>query len=165
MEGGNSTLVRRTQALLNFRYGNLSYSETQTYKTRLGLIAGTIGTIVLGIMMFLPPTRWFLYRFLLPAPGQGTVSRAERKTNYFEMKGVGISESGKKAHLRWFGPGDAGYWETCKYAAESALCMVFEREKVPGRGGLLTPASAFGDVLVERLRKAGTIIEVGDKEF
>jgi short subunit dehydrogenase-like uncharacterized protein len=146
MASGNSRIVRRSQALLNYPFANFSYSETQGYKSRLALWAGTFGLAVLGVMMALPPTRWLLFRFVLPAPGQGTLTHAERKTNYFEMKGVGIAESGKKAFLRWYGPGDAGYGETAKYAAEAALCMALEKEKCPGKGGILTPATAFGDV-------------------
>lgn len=167
MAPGNSKIVRRSQALLGYPFGNFSYKETMTYKSRLALIAGTAGLAVLGVMMMLPPTRWLLYRFVFPAPGHGTVTKAERKTNYFEMKGVGLSQSGKKAYLRWYGPGDAGYGETPKYAAEAALCLALERERIPGKGkgGIMTSASALGGVYLERLRRVGTVVEVAEKEI
>jgi short subunit dehydrogenase-like uncharacterized protein len=46
---------------------------------------------------------------------------------------------------------------------ESALALVLNRDELPGgaaMGGVLTPASAFGDVLVRRLRAAGMQIRV-----
>ena len=38
---------------------------------------------------------------------------------------------------------------------ESALCLALRRRRLPARAGVLTPASAMGDALVERLRGAG----------
>jgi short subunit dehydrogenase-like uncharacterized protein len=38
---------------------------------------------------------------------------------------------------------------------ESALCLAFDRDKLAGRGGVLTPSTAMGLSLVERLRAAG----------
>jgi short subunit dehydrogenase-like uncharacterized protein len=46
---------------------------------------------------------------------------------------------------------------------ESALALVLNMDELPGgpaMGGVLTPASAFGDVLVRRLRAAGMQIRV-----
>jgi short subunit dehydrogenase-like uncharacterized protein len=40
--------------------------------------------------------------------------------------------------------------------AESALSIVYGYNNCPGKaGGILTPASAFGDVLLNRLRDEG----------
>jgi short subunit dehydrogenase-like uncharacterized protein len=42
--------------------------------------------------------------------------------------------------------------------AESALALLFAHELLPAlarKGGVLTPVTAFGDVLVERLRESG----------
>lgn len=51
--------------------------------------------------------------------------------------------------------GDPGYQETSKMLIESALCIVLEEDKLPKvGGGILTPAAAFGDVLMTRLYKA-----------
>ncbi|KAI9003966.1 putative saccharopine dehydrogenase [Hyaloraphidium curvatum] len=165
MEGVNGLVVRRTQALLRYPFGNFSYSETLSYKSRLSLIASTAALVTFGIFLFLRPTRWFLYRFILPAPGQGTVSKEERRTNFIELKGIAESVSGKHAFARFYGPGDPGYAETAKYVAEAGLCLALQKDQLPGKGGVITPIAAFGQVLVDRLRKAGTIIEVGDKEI
>ena len=41
--------------------------------------------------------------------------------------------------------------------AESAICLATQRDQLPvgKEGGVLTPASSMGQVLVERLQKAG----------
>jgi short subunit dehydrogenase-like uncharacterized protein len=43
--------------------------------------------------------------------------------------------------------------------AEAALTLALDRDKLPDRNGILTPASAMGDALTERLRAAGMTIE------
>ena len=43
---------------------------------------------------------------------------------------------------------------------ESALALAFDGDRLPARAGSLTPATALGTVLVERLRTAGHTYEV-----
>ena len=43
---------------------------------------------------------------------------------------------------------------------ESALALALDGERLPDRAGVLTPATAIGAVLVERLRAAGQTYEV-----
>ena len=43
---------------------------------------------------------------------------------------------------------------------ESALCLALDRDRLPPRAGVLTPATAMGTVLAERLRAAGLTLEV-----
>jgi short subunit dehydrogenase-like uncharacterized protein len=67
------------------------------------------------------------------------------------------------------GLSDPGYEETAKMLSESALCILLDRHRlnVDGgvfplhTGGVVTAASSMGMVLVERLRKAGMIFNVG----
>ena len=59
--------------------------------------------------------------------------------------------------------GDPGYTETAKMVAESALCLAFDGDKLSSPGGILTPAVAMGEVLIERLQKAGIRFEVTEK--
>jgi short subunit dehydrogenase-like uncharacterized protein len=56
--------------------------------------------------------------------------------------------------------GDPGYAATAMMMGESALCLALDRERLPDRAGVLTPASAMGDALVDRLRAAGMTLEV-----
>jgi short subunit dehydrogenase-like uncharacterized protein len=46
---------------------------------------------------------------------------------------------------------------------ESALSLALQTDELPGgqaRGGVLTPATGLGDVLAERLRRAGMTVAV-----
>jgi len=51
--------------------------------------------------------------------------------------------------------GDPGYAETCRYLVEGALCLVKSEDLIRSenkvKGGVLTPAHAFGQILVRRL--------------
>ncbi|KAH8832228.1 Saccharopine dehydrogenase-domain-containing protein [Flagelloscypha sp. PMI_526] len=56
------------------------------------------------------------------------------------------------------GQGDAAYLLTSIMISESALCFLGSREALPSmtkKGGFLTPMTAFGDILIERLKKTG----------
>jgi short subunit dehydrogenase-like uncharacterized protein len=44
---------------------------------------------------------------------------------------------------------------------ESALCLALDADRLPEGGGVLTPATAMGDVLIERLRVSGVTIDAG----
>jgi short subunit dehydrogenase-like uncharacterized protein len=44
--------------------------------------------------------------------------------------------------------------------SESALCLAFDGAELKSEGGILTPASAMGMRLVERLRAAGMTFEI-----
>jgi short subunit dehydrogenase-like uncharacterized protein len=59
--------------------------------------------------------------------------------------------------------GDPGYDETAKMLAESALCLVHDRDQLPEYCGVLTPVVAFGEPLLKRLQVAGIRIEVQSK--
>jgi short subunit dehydrogenase-like uncharacterized protein len=43
---------------------------------------------------------------------------------------------------------------------ESALCLALDADRLPQGGGVLTPATAMGDVLMERLRVSGVTFDV-----
>jgi short subunit dehydrogenase-like uncharacterized protein len=43
---------------------------------------------------------------------------------------------------------------------QSGLALALDGERLPDRAGSLTPATALGTVLVDRLRAAGHIYEV-----
>jgi short subunit dehydrogenase-like uncharacterized protein len=57
--------------------------------------------------------------------------------------------------------GDPGYAATVVMLGESALCLAEDEQRLGSGGGVLTPAVAMGEVLVERLRIAGMTLSVG----
>ena len=71
-----------------------------------------------------------------------------------------VAECGGQTVRTEVSGGDPGYAETSKMLAESALCLALDRDSLPARAGVLTPAEAMGDVLLERLQRAGLSFSV-----
>ena len=72
---------------------------------------------------------------------------------------------GRSARARIAYRGDPGNRATLRILCESGLALAFDGDKLPGapgRGGVLTPATALGEALVPRLRAAGFEISVGE---
>jgi len=56
--------------------------------------------------------------------------------------------------------GDPGYAATAMMMGEAALCLALDRDRLPQRAGILTPATAMDGALIERLRAAGMTLDV-----
>lgn len=158
----NTRIVHRSNALLGFAYGrDFRYDEgVDTGPGLLGLAraafvsAATLGGIAaLGV----PPLRALASRFL-PAPGEGP-SREERENGFFKVEVRATSMDGEKVMTRVSANCDPGYGATAIMLSESALCLALD--ELPARAGVLTPASAMGMKLVERLRAAGMTLTEG----
>jgi short subunit dehydrogenase-like uncharacterized protein len=161
----NTRIVRRSNALQGWAYGReFSYGEVMGVGrgplgavTAAGLTAGLAGTLA---AMAFPPTRAVLDR-VLPAPGTGP-SESVRQSGWFRMTVDATTESGRRYRAVAAGTGDPGYAATAVMLGESALALALDGDRLPDRAGSLTPASAMGDVLVERLRAAGHTYEVNE---
>ena len=70
------------------------------------------------------------------------------------------TEDGRRVPRHRRRPGDPGYAATAVMLGESALALALDGDRLPDRAGSLTPATAMGNVLVERLRAAGHTYEV-----
>ncbi len=164
MAGINTRVVRRSNALLDHAYGpSFRYSEA----TALGrgakgwLRASALGA-GLGAFMGAVAIAPGLVKRVLPAPGEGP-SKAEREAGSFVMKLLAETERNgapRRLTARVEGRSDPGYGETSKMLGESALCLALD--DLGKRAGVLTPATAMGMKLVERLRAAGMVLEVSE---
>ena len=54
---------------------------------------------------------------------------------------------------------DPGYGATAIMRGQSALCLALDRDRLPPRAGVLTPATAMGTILVDRLRAQGLVFD------
>ncbi|MDX2014791.1 MAG: saccharopine dehydrogenase NADP-binding domain-containing protein [Myxococcaceae bacterium] len=157
----NTRVVRRSNALLGYPYGKeLRYRETTSLKGVQGLIFGGVMTVGLGAVVasqLFGPTKK-LVGALLPKPGEGP-DKATRESGYFKIRIEAESVEGERLHARVVGTADPGYGETAKMLSEAALCLALDEAKLPKVAGVLTPATAMGLVLVERLRAAGMTFE------
>ena len=157
----NTRVVRRTNALRGYPYGRtFRYREVMSVgglplsRLYAGGVAALLGGLVLGLSV--RPTRYLLDR-ILPAPGRGPSEKTQRD-GYFAMDIDTTTTTGARYTARVAGDGDPGYRATAVMLGESALSLVLGRDRLPDTAGVLTPATALGDVLVERLRGAGVEI-------
>ena len=156
----NTRIVRRSNALAGWAYGRgLRYEERMAAGRGVaGAVAAVAITGAMGAVVgaaALGPTRTLLER-ILPKPGTGPSPQARAK-GFFRHALTGTTVDGRAVTATVAGPGDPGYAATAVMLGESALCLALD--DLPDRAGSLTPATAMGTVLVERLRKAGHTYE------
>lgn len=167
MAGINTRIVRRSNALMDFRYGtDFRYSESMATGagTKGYLVAKSIslGLKAMTLTSVTQLGRNMLRRFL-PAQGEGPeVDPAS--PGFYVIQFNGETRGGESVVMRLKGDADPGYGSTSKMLAESAVCLALDSISVDG--GFWTPASAMGDALLTRLQeKAGlsfTIISEND---
>jgi short subunit dehydrogenase-like uncharacterized protein len=160
----NTRIVRRSNALQDWAYGRgFRYSEVAGVGT--GPLAPVKGAGLAGGLLALAgglavkPSRMLLER-VLPHPGEGP-SEATRAAGRFRIEIHTTTSTGARYVARVAAEGDPGYAATAVMMGESALCLALDREKLPQRAGVLTPATAIGTALVDRLRAAGMTFEAG----
>ena len=148
-------IVRRS-AVANDRYGpDFRYGHFLQVKKLTGAAALALGASAVFAGSQLELTRDRLLK--LKDPGQGP-SEAVRAKGWFKVVFLGEG-GGRKVRCEVSG-GDPGYGETAKMLAESALSLAFDR--LPHVAGVVTPAQAMGNALIERLKKAGIQFRVVD---
>ena len=159
----NTRTVRRSNALQDWAYGRrFKYRETTSMGSGLAgrakatALSGGLG-VAMGAMGF-GPTRAVLDK-VLPKPGEGPSDEARAK-GFFKIDIHTRASSGERYVCHVAAKGDPGYAATAVMLGEAALCLARDGDKLPARAGVLTPASAMGGALVERLRAAGQTYEV-----
>lgn len=159
MESINTRVVRRTNALLGYPYGReLRYRETMAMVGRKGVMAGVVLTAAVGALISAQrsPFTKKLVAKVLPKAGEGP-SQAVRESGFFKMRLEAETVEGERVHALIAGTADPGYGETAKMLTQSALCLAMD--ELPKVAGVLTPATAMGSVLLERLRGVGMTFE------
>jgi len=164
----NQVVVRRSNGLTgNKLYGpSFSYKETMSlpnviFAALTALMMNLLVIVVLPLVK-IPLTRSLLYKFL-PASGSGP-TREQIENGKFAMEFVAESEplengERRRAHGIVSG-GEPGYGETAKMLAEAGLALSLDKDKLPAKGGSMTPATAMGHVLIDRLKDAGMTFAV-----
>ncbi|GAB79353.1 Uncharacterized conserved protein [Austwickia chelonae] len=157
----NAQIVRRSNALTDWSYGRtLRYHEALTTgRSPLGAVrAGALATgqaaLVTGLSS--APTR-ALCRRILPGPGQGPSEICLARGRF--MVELHAETTGGASWITRFGARkDPGYTGTAAMIGESALALALG-EQLPDRAGVLTPATGIGNILTDRLRAQGFIID------
>lgn len=156
----NARIVRRSNALLDFAYGqDFRYDEAVDLGRGLpGLARATALSAGMGALLAtaaLPPGRALISRLLPPGDGP---SREQRERGSFRVEMHARDTSGGRYTAVIAGDRDPGYAGTAIMLAEAALCLA--EDALPSRGGVLTTASCMGMALIERLRAAGMTFRV-----
>jgi short subunit dehydrogenase-like uncharacterized protein len=155
MAGINTRVVHRSNALLGHAYGkNFTYDEaTMTgpgFGGRMRAVAMASGMAGFIIGVALPPTRWVIENYVLPKPGEGPSPEAQLN-GCFDSRLYGTTASGQTVKVKVTGDRDPGYGSTGKMLGEAAACLALDVPKTEKVGGFWTPATIFGDRLVNRL--------------
>ncbi len=162
MAGVNTRVVRRSNALMAFEYGeDFSYSETMaTSKGAAGYMAAkTISTGIKAIAFTsITAAGRTVLGWLLPSQGEGPKVDPENP-GFYIIQFNGETADGRSFVTRLSGDSDPGYGSTSKMLAEAGVCLA--NDELAIEGGFWTPASAMGDALLDRLqRAAGLTFEV-----
>jgi len=157
MAGFNTRIVRRSNALQGWAYGRrFRYREVTGFGAGPGApvraLAVTAALSALTAGLALRPSRALLWP-VLPKPGHGPGERA-RRGGFFRLQVHARTATGARYLTRLEARGDPGYAATAVMLGESALCLTLDRDRLPDRAGVLTPATAMGTVLTNRLRSA-----------
>jgi short subunit dehydrogenase-like uncharacterized protein len=164
----NTRVVRRSAALYDL--WQASYGPNFTYQEYLKLDRPAAGLkaigVTAGLALFTGVLQQSQLRSLLkpflPQPGSGP-SEQTMNEGSFSCELVATGVDGRKVSGLIRDQGDPGNRATVKFVCESALALASQTDELPGkkaRGGVLTPATGLGDVLVERLRRAGMTWEI-----
>ena len=151
MAGINTKIVRRSNALVKFKYGeNFQYNEaTIAGKGFFGILKGYLSLIPI----FLATRKKGslikkIVDYILPKSGEGPSKKA-RENGYYNLRFY--SYTNKKTYLgKVIGDMDPGYGSTSKMLAESAICLALDKSSEIY--GILTPSVALGDALLKRLK-------------
>lgn len=140
-------VVKRTTKLLGAY--ELRYRHYLSAKS-MGQLAGLLGGLGAVFALSQTPARRLLER--LRPSGSGPTEE-QRARGWFKVTFVG--RQGSRTVTTEVRGDDPGYGHTAKMIAEAARCLVEDRDQLPERYGLLTPAAAMGERLIERLRGTG----------
>lgn len=173
MQACNNRVVHRSNYFLKYNQDSKAfrYQEAVATPSWWGAKMVQLGTIaIVGAMSQL----WMhpLLKKMLPAQGEGP-TRDLMLNGHFTNRVLGWSAeapgSGEAPVMVQAEVGDphrdGGYWGTSRMLLEAALCLALQQKELDAaqelqKGGVLTPASSMGMLLVERLRKAGMTFKV-----
>jgi short subunit dehydrogenase-like uncharacterized protein len=160
MAPSNTRVVRRSNALQDWAYGRrFRYSEAMSLGSSFvaplasaGVTGALNATFGLGSRFFrlLPPR---LVERALPKPGTGPSEKA-RERGYYKVETYTTTTGGARYVATMSQRGDPGYKATSVLLGETGLALALDRDRLSDLRGVITPAAAMGDVLLERLPHA-----------
>lgn len=161
----NSRIVRRSNALLDYAYGRrFNYAEYMSVgpSALAPVISGVVAAAsaagtALGSRFFRFMPRTLIER-VAPKPGTGP-SEEVRENGWYRVETYTTTTSGARYVATMSQSGDPGYQATSVMLGECGLALALDRDALPDRFGVLTPAAAMGDALLARFPAVGISLE------
>lgn len=156
----NASVVRLSNTLSGWSYGrDFRYREVRDTGRGVGAVAAAAGTglavgAVMGGLSFAPTRR--VLDAVLPNPGDGPSERS-RAQGAFRYEIRADTTGGVRYTTTVADDRDPGYDGTAVMLGQSALALAMDADRLPGRDGVLTPATGLGDALIDRLRRNGFV--------
>ncbi|GLQ31268.1 saccharopine dehydrogenase family protein [Litoribrevibacter albus] len=146
----DSQVVRRSAELFeqygrSFTYGH--YLQIRSLPKLLVALGGV------STMIGLSQLPWTREKLLSLFPEGDGPSDGDRERAWFKV--TVDARCGPHQVLASVRGGDPGYGETAKIVSQAALALIQDREHLEPVYGVLTPAAAFGELLIERLIASG----------
>ena len=152
MAGINTKIVRRSNALFNYKYGK-SFLYSEAVLVGDGILGKIIGYLsLIPILMVIQKKGSIIKRIVdlfVPKAGQGP-SKKQRENGFFNLKFY-FNSSRKKYLAKVTGDMDPGYGSTSKMLAECAICLALDN-KLNKNYGVITPSVAFEEYILQRLQ-------------
>lgn len=162
----NSRIVRRSNALQNWAYGRrFRYAEHMGVGSSMAAPLAAAGITGFNVAAFGLGNRYFrllprrLIERLAPKPGTGP-SETVRQNGHYRVETYTTTVTGARYLATFAQHGDPGYQATSVLLGESGLALALDRDKLSDLHGVLTPAAAMGDALLDRLPAAGVELTV-----
>lgn len=146
MAGVNFNAIRRSNAI-NAYGTDIKYNEALVFPSMMAAVSMTMDLLLFACLLVCKPLH-----FLLPKPGQGP-SEHSQATGYLRLTAHGTGEKGSQVKATLYYPSDVGYSSTARMLAEAGLALL--DPTVSPKGGVLTPATCQGPVLLKRLVDTG----------
>ncbi|MFO8148808.1 MAG: saccharopine dehydrogenase NADP-binding domain-containing protein, partial [Trueperaceae bacterium] len=159
MAGVNERVARRTRALAGEPWGpGFRYRECWRASGWLDAAAVALAGVIGPALLAIGPLRRWAARRVLPRPGEGPSAEA-RARGLFRTRLVGRVDGIDEPVVGHVACDlDPGYGATALMLREAGLSLALD--DLGDEGGVLTPATAFGERLVARLRRAGFRFEI-----
>ncbi|OUT37416.1 MAG: hypothetical protein CBB66_06735 [bacterium TMED6] len=144
------SIIKSSSNFLSFYGDKVSFTKYMLFPSIFKIISLLIPLFFISILAKFNFTRNWLKSFIPSGTGP---DKEAREKHWFDYTIVGETQTKKIiTHVKG---GDPGYGETSKFVTETALCIILNYDKLNMKKGVLTPASCAGDLLLNRLQKAG----------
>ncbi|KAI0061950.1 NAD-P-binding protein [Artomyces pyxidatus] len=137
-----------------------AFTYEEFYPTRSAIVAFAMSVAMMfgSWCLTVAPIRW-LFKRLVTQPGNGP-AESTLDNGFMHFVNITTSTETPPTYVKttMAGTGDPGFILTAIMVSESALAILLQKDQLPAlaaRGGVLTPMTALGDVVLTRLQSTG----------